>query len=469
MKVSRVFLVVTLMAVLFASSLMAAAGEDHTEYIEGPLSTGEEVTAVCLDCHEEHAQDILKTIHWKWKGPPRTVKGMEKSKEEYGKANLLNNFCTDIEGGSRPFCTKCHIGYGWTDSSEPMNDITKIDCLVCHAKEGHYKKSLGGYPDPKMLEKGRMDLVAAARSVGMPERKNCGVCHFFAGGGDAVKNGDLDSSLIKPKREHDIHMGGSPDMTCQECHMGRNHRIPGASTFTASNEGRVACEDCHRDPHRDSNSKNLLGIHTRTLACQTCHIPFYAKGQATKMSWDWSTVGQEVEPEEMYGKETFARHKGTFVWAKDVAPEYAWYNGKIERYLTGEKIKDPSKTVYVSRPVGDIRDKDSKIFPFKIHRGKQPMDAKYKYLSIFQNYGGLWSHYDWEKALEDGAKASGLAYSGEYQFVSTAFYGSINHEVAPKEQVLDCGDCHFGKDKRLDWEALGYEGDPMRVGVRKVK
>ena len=451
----------------FYSPILAM--EDHTEYIEGPFETGEEVTAACLDCHEEQAEDILKTSHWKWKGKPNMVEGMERSKEEYGKANLLNNFCTDIEGGSRAFCTKCHIGYGWTDSSEPLSDITKIDCLVCHATEGRYKKSQGGYPDQKMLDKGRMDLVVAARSVKMPERKNCGVCHFFSGGGDAVKHGDLDSSLIKPKREHDVHMGGSTDMTCQECHITNDHQIAGGSTFLATHAGRVACEDCHRDPHRDSNSKNLLDIHTQTLACQTCHIPLYAKGQATKMSWDWSTVGQEVEPEEQYGKETFARHKGTFVWGKDVTPEYAWYNGKIERYLKGEKIKDPSKTVYVSKPVGDIRDKDSKIYPFKIHRGKQPMDSKFQYLSIFQNYGGLWTHYDWDKALTVGAEASGLAYSGEYEFVSTAFYGSINHEVAPKEQALQCGDCHFGRDKRMDWEALGYEGDPMRVGVRKAK
>lgn len=468
MRSATTIIVMALLAVALTGGV-AAAAEDHTEYIEGPFKTGEEVTAACLECHEEEAQAILHTNHWKWKGVPRTVKGMEKSKKEYGKANLINNFCTDIEGGSRPFCTKCHIGYGWADSSEPMQDISKIDCLVCHAREGRYKKSLSGYPDQKMLDKGRMNLLVAARSVAMPDRKNCGACHFYAGGGDAVKNGDIDSSLIRPSRDHDIHMGGSADMTCQECHLTRDHRISGASTFTASNEGRVSCQDCHRDPHRDSNSRNLLDTHTRTLACQTCHIPFFAKGQATKMSWDWSTVGKEVEPEEQYGKENFARHKGTFVWGKDVVPAYAWYNGKITRYLKGDKIKDPSRVVTISKPVGDIKDRNSKIFPFKRFTGKQPMDGKFKYLSIFQNYGGLWSHYDWQRALEDGAKASGLPYSGSFEFVSTEFYGSINHEVAPKENALKCGDCHFGRNKRLDWKALGYDGDPMRVGVRKIK
>ncbi|MDA8241129.1 MAG: tetrathionate reductase family octaheme c-type cytochrome [Nitrospiraceae bacterium] len=454
-------------AFLFIAATSAqSATVNHYELIKGPFKTGEDVTKACLQCHEKQAEEILQTPHWKWKGVPRTVKGLENSKEEYGKANLLNNFCTDVEGGSRPFCTKCHIGYGWTDSSAPLNDKSKIDCLVCHAKEGNYKKALGGYPDPVLLEKGKMDLVRAAKSVNLPDRSNCGVCHFFGGGGDAVKHGDLDSTLIKPTKDHDVHMGGPADMTCQACHVSKEHRIAGASTFLATNDGRVSCEDCHREPHRDSAERKTLDRHTKTVACQTCHIPLFAKGQATKMSWDWSQVGKDIEPEEKFGKETYAKHKGSFVWDMNVVPEYAWYDGKTERYLKGQVIKDPSQTVLISKPVGSIKDPNAKIFPFKVHRGKQPMDSKYKYLSIFQNYGGLWTHYNWQKALIDGAKASGLPYSGNFEFVSTAFYGSINHEVVPKEKALKCSDCHFGRDKRLDWKALGYAGDPMRVGGR---
>jgi octaheme c-type cytochrome (tetrathionate reductase family) len=437
--------------------------------MKDPFKTGEEVTAACLQCHDRQADEIMKTPHWKWKGVPRTVKGLENSKEEYGKVNLINNFCTDVEGGSKSFCTKCHISYGWTEGTQPPNDKTKIDCLICHALAGNYKKSLSGMPDQALLDHGKMDLLKAAQSVGMPNRDNCGACHFFGGGGDAVKHGDLDSTLSKPTREHDVHMGGPTNMSCQACHTTEEHRISGASTLLATNDGRVSCEDCHRDPHHDSKSAKLLALHIRTVACQTCHIPVFAKGQATKMSWDWSTVGKDIEPEEQFGKETYAKHKGNFVWEKNVKPSYAWYNGKTERYLKGQKIADPSKTVYISKPVGDINDKDAKIYPFKIHRGKQPMDSNYKYLSIFQTYGGLWSHYNWEKALTDGATASGLPYSGKFEFVSTAFFASINHEVAPKEQALKCSDCHFGKEGRLDWKALGYSGDPMRSGGRFEK
>jgi octaheme c-type cytochrome (tetrathionate reductase family) len=463
----KIKIIVLVLAVLiFYSMNKSVAATDHSQFIKGPFNKGEDVTQVCLQCHSKQAEDFMKTSHWKWKGSPKMIIGLENSKAEYGKANLLNNFCTDVEGGSRAFCVKCHAGYGWTENNKLPQEKSKIDCLVCHAKEGNYKKGLGGEVDKNLLEKGKINLEKAAQSVSLPNRDNCGVCHFFGGGGDAVKHGDLDSTLSKPTRDHDVHMGGPTDMNCQACHITKDHKISGASTFLATFEERVSCEDCHRDPHKDSTIHKTLLRHQKTVACQTCHIPTFARGQATKMSWDWSTVGREIEDiQEQYGKETYAKHKGTFTWGKNVTPVYAWYNGKIERYLKGDKIIDPSKTVYLSKPVGDIKDPNSKIYPFKVHTGKQPMDSEYKYLSIFQNFGGLWSHYNWDKALTDGAKASGLPYSGKYQFVSTAFYGSINHEVAPKEQSLKCKDCHM-EGKRLDWKALGYKGDPMRVGSR---
>ena len=31
-----------------------------------------------------------------------------------------------------------------------------------------------------------------AQNVGLPARENCGGCHFYGGGGDGVKHGDLD-------------------------------------------------------------------------------------------------------------------------------------------------------------------------------------------------------------------------------------------------------------------------------------
>ena len=70
-------------------------------------------------------------------------------------------------------------------------------------------------------------------------------------------------------------------------------------------------------------------------------------------------------------------------------------------------------------------------------------------------------------AVHPTMQHKGLTYSGEHGFAETEMWWRINHMVAPKEQALGCMDCH-GQGDRLDWEALGYEGDPMRSGKRKL-
>lgn len=117
-----------------------------TQLVKGPFKTGTDVTKVCIACHDKQATDFMKTPHWTWKGPPRLVKGMEKSQESLGKINLINNFAISVQGGTDfaniEACTKCHAGYGMTGSKFDFSDKTRIDCLVCHAKDGGYKKGL---------------------------------------------------------------------------------------------------------------------------------------------------------------------------------------------------------------------------------------------------------------------------------------------------------------------------------------
>lgn len=64
----------------------------------------------------------------------------------------------------------------------------------------------------------------------------------------------------------------------------------------------------------------------------------------------------------------------------------------------------------------------------------------------------------------------GLKYSGQHGFVETEMWWRINHMVSPKDKALQCNDCH-NKGERLDWKALGYDGDPMknRKGIKHTK
>jgi octaheme c-type cytochrome (tetrathionate reductase family) len=478
LKMFRMLLMLLLAAVVLVDAA-AMAATDHTTLINGPFNSGEQVTKVCLQCHEKQAQDFIKTTHWNWKGTPNHLKGKEKSGEELGKANMLNAVCTSIEGGKDGIvheqCSKCHAGYGWTRTSFDFTDTGKIDCLVCHAKKGNYARSVGGTVDMKAMEKGSLNLELAARSVGVPGRNNCGACHYYGGGEDSVKVPGIESTLEKKDRKLDVHMGtkasGGEDMVCQACHITREHKIAGASSMTAHYDSRVNCEDCHfgaKAPHQKAKNGAIIARHSKRVACQTCHIPYFGRSQATKMEWYWSDAGKELKSEEQFDKETYVKKMGRFKWGMNEKPVYAWYNGTIEHYLKGQVIKDPSKPVVVTRPVGSIKDENARIYPYKLFIGDLPMDSTYKYLNIFQHYKSFWLDFNWEKALVGGAEGSGLPYSGKYQFVKTASYFSVSHEVAPKEEALQCGECHAG-GRRMDWEALGYKGDPMPISDRLSK
>jgi octaheme c-type cytochrome (tetrathionate reductase family) len=455
---------------------VANAATDHKSLVKGPFKSGEDVTRVCLQCHENQAKDFIKTTHWTWKGIPNHLKGKEKSKEEYGKSNMINAVCTSIEGGKDGIvheqCSKCHAGYGWTRTNFDFSDIGKVDCLICHAQKGNYSRAVGGNIDLKAMEKGVMDLELAAQSVAAPTRNNCGSCHYYGGGADSVKVPGIESTLEKKERKLDVHMGskasGGADMACQNCHATQNHRIAGASIMTAHYDERVLCENCHsgaKAPHQQSRNGLIIAKHLKSIACQTCHIPFFARSQATRMEWYWSDAGKDLKSEEQFDKDTYEKKFGRFRWGMNERPVYAWYDGTIEHYMKGDPIKDPSKPVVVTKPSGKIGDKAAKIYPYKLFTGDLPMDSGFRYLSIFQHYKSFWVDFNWEKALKGGAEGSGLPYSGKYQFIKTASYFGLSHEVAPKEEALQCAECHNGGG-RMDWKALGYKGDPMKTGGR---
>jgi hypothetical protein len=120
-------------------------------------------------------------------------------------------------------CTSCHAGYGWKDDAFDFSDASRIDCLVCHDTTGTYKKT----PTACGKEKPGLNLVKIAQNVGRPSRTTCGTCHFCGGGGDGIKHGDLDSTLIHADKSHDVHMGGK-DFSCQKCHKTHAHKKDGA-------------------------------------------------------------------------------------------------------------------------------------------------------------------------------------------------------------------------------------------------
>jgi octaheme c-type cytochrome (tetrathionate reductase family) len=439
---------------------------DHSlhQALKKDLKSGPEVTESCLSCHELAAGQFQKTIHWTWMDP-----NVDPALR-VGKGGLtMNNFCISLLS-NEPRCTSCHAGYGWKDKSFDFSNPHNVDCLVCHEQTGTYQKfpTGAGFPvaEPTVFkEDGKTfnppEWNKVAQSVGRPTRQNCGTCHFFGGGGDGVKHGDMDSSLMKPNKELDVHMGvDGQNFDCVRCHTTRVHHVAGRIYATPAAKDRkslieddltpkIMCESCHsRTPHKPGVKAN---DHTDKVACQSCHIPTFARVNPTKMWWDWSKAGQmkdgqPYKEKDDLGKPKYDSKKGEFQWARNVTPEYFWFNGSISN-LTAKDTIDPRGVVKISYPVGGMDDSNSRIFPFKVHRGRQPYDKVNKNLLIPRLFGkegtgAYWAEYDWQKAAVSGMQYAGLTFSGEMDFVDTSYVFPITHMVALKDKALQCQECH---------------------------
>jgi hypothetical protein len=284
-----------------------------------------------------------------------------------------------------------------------------------------------------------------------------------------VKHGDLASTLVAPTRTQDVHMGGA-NMQCQDCHKTAGHKIAGAYLHSVEQEGTTDCTDCHNP--QGLHKTSAIDLHLERVACQTCHIPAFSRALPTVMEWYWKEAGQDVSPipTDAYGKDTYDKKKGRFVWGKDVKPTYLWYNGKTRRYMLDSGDSTAQQPVTIAIPDGNIADASAKIYPYKRMIGNQPGDAVNKFLLVPHLFGAAagpnayWKAFNWSTALTEGAVAAGQNYSGSYEWVNTVMYLGVNHEVAPKEQALDCLDCHNSARRGFDFKALGYAGNPWVVG-----
>lgn len=459
-------------------STVSTADHSQFEELQGPFESGSDVTVACISCHTEAAQQVQSTLHWTWLSEDT----------EIGKQNIVNNYCIGIES-NEPRCTSCHVGYGWRDEDFDFASESNVDCLVCHDTTGTYKKfpTAAGHPVYEETVFSGVtwtppDLAEVAQNIGATSRETCGACHFYGGGGDAVKHGDLDSTLANPAYELDVHMSpDGADFTCATCHAMDGHQIAGSRSemaifddhgmdYPGHDDGNPAtCESCHGlAPHEDGeeidgqeDGGHRLNRHTEFIACQTCHIPEYARGQATKMSWDWSTVAElnedgsiQIIEDEETGLPIYDSRKGSFTWEANVVPEYLWLTGEFDYMTMGEAI-DPSDIVYINEP--DLDSRRGRLYPVKPFEGVQPYDPVNNVLIIphLFPYGpddttALWKGWDVDVAYAQGMEDAEIDYSGEYDYVETVMYWPVTHMVAPADDALTCVSCHTDEGSRME-------------------
>jgi octaheme c-type cytochrome (tetrathionate reductase family) len=461
----------------------APAKTFHEQVFTEILPTGYQGPASCQVCHANIAQNLLATGHWKWSGTSVHVVGHET--ETNGKRDLLSSFFPGV-ASNEARCSQCHPSYDYTDKTFDFTSPASVDCFVCHDTTGTYGKhptAGGGGGQAALWRDGQLVLASLAElqrevvyNIGKPSRANCGACHFYADGGDNVKHGDLSSDLLHPTRDLDVHMGGL-DFACQQCHTQQKHGLAGFSLHSVDEGGEPAkCTRCHgasgmhtTNPPLDS----LIEPHLDRVACESCHIPTFARGKPTLTAWYWDTAGRDVDPipTDALGQPTYDKNLGTLAWAQDVKPEFRWFNGNWRRLIVG--VDDTymvagtaAEPVIMAEPMGAASDPNAKVHPFKKFVGRQPVDTVNRRLLVPHLFGSaagpeaFWDKYDWDAALREGAAYTGVSYSGSYGFVDTVTYLRISHQIPPKSKALLCGACH---GVPVFWQGLGLE-DPLTRG-----
>jgi hypothetical protein len=241
-----------------------------------------------------------------------------------------------------------------------------------------------------------------------------------------------------------------------------DHKIAGRGSDLRPRElaDRVTCSNCHTPEHNEDIRK-----HTARVNCTVCHIPVFAKVAKTDMNRDWSREGVFVAEKGLY--EPFHEKVG------NVVPEYRFFNGMSSFYQFGDPADaGENGRVVMSAPEGNINDSEAKIYAFKRHQAKQPVEPHNGRLLPLK-IGIFFQSGDVDTAVVKGTEAVGWDYNG-HEFADTERYMGLFHEVAPKEQALSCNDCHNG-GSRLDFAALGYtpndayKGKPLCASCHKAK
>ena len=337
--------------------------------------------------------------------------------------------------------------------------LENIDCLICHARgyrRDLYQDKEGNYEWKPILWKNKEGLNSVAKRITSPQRFMCLRCHSNSGGGPNFKRGDIEYTLAHPDRDFDVHMAEEgKNMQCTACHAGENHRVLGRGTDLSGSDmpdRPLTCETsaCHTTPQ---HKNKLLERHTETINCTVCHIPKFARDEATDMVRDWSKPSYNAEAD---------KYSATITLEKDVTPVYAWYNGFTRAQLPGEPVKWlEDKTVGIMTPEGSRDDPRAKIFAFKLHRGKLPLLAEKNWLLPI-TVEHFFAKGEIDPAVQTAAKTMYGLENVKYSWVYTTRYMGIFHGVQPKAKALKCMDCH-GRNSIMDWKALGYKGNPMMI------
>lgn len=442
---------ITALLVFVLMPIMAMAQTSHSNITwNGP--------GTCLTCHLAEANEVHSSVHYQWQGPALyTVNGPAIQ----GKLNTaVNSYCINILGNWGT-CGNCHVGLG--AKPEPISSTSQlenIDCLICHQKEYKRKKVNGIFvPDTTNMT---ISMDQAVQTVHRPERSNCLQCHAKGGGGDNNKRGDIAMAHSNTAdRSFDVHMAKTgANLLCQNCHTTKEHKIAGRGSDLRETDLdiKMSCvtSSCHSTKLSSTGHATVaVNRHVKKVACQTCHIKSYARNAADTTSDESTEIYRDWSKPEWVS--ALNRWEPTITRASNLKPLYRFWNSYSYNYNLNETVSvDPKTEAYpTSRPIGDIKDAASKLYPFKYKKALQPIATTLGKLialdtSVYFATGNL------DSSVKQGLINMGLSSSTSYSMVETDTYQLITHEVMPKENALTCSECHTSSATQMNLKEMGY-------------
>ncbi|MCP3867434.1 MAG: hypothetical protein GY703_04915 [Gammaproteobacteria bacterium] len=439
--------------------------------------------ATCLECHSEQVNHVFDSTHYQLKGSAWYMSNQPGTQQ--GKhAGAVNTYCGNILG-NWDGCSTCHIGRG-AEPEQTVSDaqLVNVDCLICH-QEDYKRKKVGGVMQPD-TDNMSISMDEAVQTVHKPTRMTCLQCHAKAGGGDAVKRGDLALATANTvDKNYDVHMATTgANLACQDCHVPENHRFPGKGSDLRPTDLDVVLDcnssGCHSSNPHDSSDLNR---HTVKVACQTCHIPVYGKNANDTAA----TEATETHRSWLIGSDhTDAPFHPTLTKSNNLKPVYRHWDGSSHNTLLYDHvIPGPNDTVETSTPNGSVNDENSKLYPFKYKTSDYPLriepgaETEGGYLIALDTM--VYFAIGNQEYAADAAVMSGLKNmrddpnntmddvvfdpNDDYIWVTTDTYQLLNHQVSPDDDALTCNQCHMNPNHiDLQSNLLGYA--PLNGGNR---
>ncbi len=417
---------------------------------------------MCQTCHYSQVNDMFGAVHYQWQGSGAK---MINGDPVQGKiTDAMNAFCINILGNFGA-CGSCHIGLGALPSAtQSQAQLDNIDCMLCHQKDYKRKKNVttGLYePDTANMT---ITMDQAVQTLHKPVKSNCLQCHAKAGGGDAVKRGDIAlASGTTADTTYDRHMAtAGGNFACQKCHTFTNHHVAGRGSDIRPLDSTTAvtCSSATCHPTKPtSHTTSAVVKHVARVACQTCHIPTYAKNasdttatEATETSRDWRVSEWNA---------TLNRWEPTPTKANNLKPAYAFFNGTSWGYNLNDAVKIVGGLYRISEPVGSIADATtaSKLTPFKYKTAWQPVTTGQTtnvLIGLSTKDYFLTGVYD--TAVKAGLTNMGLPSTTPYTTVQTDEFLMLNHQVpSATGNVLACTSCHISTTAtQMNLQNLGY-------------